>query len=522
MTRSTLIRALRAQGIDVVEEAGGLVCLPLAQWLASALIAKNEGCRLVDLWAMDDAALGGTFSVVAAFALTRRPPVVLCATLPEGVERFPSLTPTFPSAARLERAIRDLLGLIPEGHPDTRPWLLHVAPGHPERFHPLRCDAAADALPPLISQRYPFLRVEGEGVHEIPVGPVHAGVIEPGHFRFQVIGEEILNLEERFGYLHRGIEKRMVGLTPVQGVKLATRQSGDAAVGMGWAFCRAVEKALAVEIPPAAVWSRALLAERERIANHVGDIGAICNDVAFSFMHMQTLKLREEMARLHLEIFGHRLLFDQVIPGGVTRVPDATQRQRLVEQTQAVAATMEQLRILMDDTPSLLTRLDGSGVVDSETAQSLGMLGYAGRASGVDADSRIAVAYAPYHLHAPEGLVLHKGDVAARVAIRFEEIAQSARLIAALVADFPVEEGAAVELPQAESGMQGFALIEGWRGEIAAFVRFGAGGRIDRARLRDPSWFNWPGLELAVLGVPVPDFPLCNKSFNCAYAGHDG
>ncbi|MBI4383452.1 MAG: NADH-quinone oxidoreductase subunit C [Nitrospinae bacterium] len=484
-------------------------------WAAVARIAREAGMRLVAEWAAQEK---DGFSVHAAYAQNPNGYALVKTTLNAGVEGFPSLAPHYVAAARMERAIHDLFGLMPLGHPDPRPWIKHEH--WPEGAHPLRKDFAADTGMPRGEGRYPFIEAEGEGVYEIPVGPVHAGIIEPGHFRFLAVGEQILNLEERLGYVHKGIEKSMEGRDAFSAARLAARISGDATVAHAWAFCLAAEQAAGLEASPRAATLRAILCERERMANHIGDIGAICNDAAWGFMHMQCQRLREEMARLHRRLFGHRLLMDCVLPGGAARDLDAEGIEALAGQTQAMAREMNELFEMYEDQTSIRERVIDSGAIQSRHARDLGLLGYAGRSAECDIDARRDAAYPPYDRHPPQVKVCKGGDVSARLWIRFQEIQESARLVQKFLAELPA--GPLREPWTApRDGRWGFAAIESWRGEIAAWVRFGAGGKIDRCYARDPSMINWLGLELAVREVPVPDFPLNNKSFNCSYSGHD-
>ena len=497
------------------------------QWLAAAEAVREEGGRLVALWASKAIQSGASspelLRAEAIFAAYVTLDGLFWLALPlaphHGRLSYPDLSGIFPAAARMQRAAADLSNVHAKGMTDERAWLNHGA--WAADFFPLL--QPPEALPPVDArplQDYAFVRVEGDGVHEIAVGPVHAGIIEPGHFRFLAVGEQVLNMEARLGYVHKGVERAMQGKSAENGVKLAGRTSGDCTVAHAWAFSQACEYAAQKPPPLRASFIRGVLCERERMANHIGDIGAICNDAAFGFMHAQMQRLREDMARLHAAIFGHRLLMDLVIPGGVGRDIPAVERDALLAQTQDIAEEVERLRSIYADHPSIQERVIGSGVVSTEDALDLGLLGYAGRASGNYPDERIEEAYPPY-----DGLQIRvakgrMGDVATRVWVRFEEIADSARIIALLLEAMP--EGAIANPWKApEAGLSGFAAIEGWRGEIAAWVRFGEGGLVDRYFVRDPSVINWLGLELAVRGVPVPDFPLNNKSFNCSYAGND-
>ncbi|HVN02671.1 MAG TPA: nickel-dependent hydrogenase large subunit [Caulobacteraceae bacterium] len=415
-----------------------------------------------------------------------------------------------PATIRLERALADVSGLEPEGAADRRPWLDH---GRWGVRRPLGDAAAADGAP----APYVFLAAEGEGLHQIPVGPVHAGIIEPGQFRFTASGETVVRLEERLGFLHRGLEARMAGLDPADAAKLAGRASGDSTVAYAIAFARAVEAALGLEPPPRAHWLRALMAELERIANHLGDIGAICNDAAFSLMHAHCGILREEVLRAADVAFGHRLMMDRVVPGGVAVDLAPAGAGAIAALVRRARERLPALVSLYDDTASLLDRTVGTGRVAPELAALFGAGGYVGRASGRSFDARRDAPYPPYDTLAFDVAVLDDGDVNARVWIRIEEARQSLALIDQILASAPAGPIAA-GLPDGTG--EGCALVEGFRGDVFAWVSL-EGGRVRRAHLRDPSWFQWPLLEAAIEGNIVADFPLCNKSFNCSYAGVD-
>jgi Ni,Fe-hydrogenase III large subunit len=434
---------------------------------------------------------------------------VLTCQCPGGT--FPSVGALHPPAIRLERAIRDLYGLEPEGLIDTRPWL---DLGFWDVKHPLG-EAAARA-PKFIPYR--FLPVEGEHLHQIPVGPVHAGIIEPGHFRFTANGETVVRLEERLGYVHKGIESLMADSPLEEATRLASRISGDSTVAYAFAFVRAVEAALEVEIPPRAIFLRALMAELERLANHFGDIGAICNDASFSLMHTQCGILRERTLRAADACFGHRLMMDRIVLGGVVvdLTPDGVADVR--ELTHEIVQRFPQLVELYDNTASLQDRTVTTGVLRPELARQYGAGGYVGRGSGRGFDARKKPGYAPYDQLSFEIPVLQEGDVNARVWVRIREVSQSLTLIDQILQQLP--QG---EVRTAIDGMgsgEGLALVEGFRGDVLAWVRI-EGNRVVRCHLRDPSWFQWPLLEAAIDGNIVADFPLCNKSFNCSYSGHD-
>ncbi len=436
-------------------------------------------------------------------------------SLPAEGSRFPSIGASHPPAIRLERAMADLYGLTAEGLADTRPWLDH---GRWDVRRPLAAqpDKTAQEFDP--ASAYRFLPVEGESLHQIPVGPVHAGIIEPGHFRFTAAGETIVRLEERLGYVHKGIDGLMAGADIATAARIASRTSGDSTVAYAYAFARAVEAALDVNVPQRAVWLRALMAELERLANHLGDIGAICNDAAFALILAHAAALRERVLRFSAAAFGHRLMMDRIVPGGVSAdLPDAA--------IPALAALLAELwevfpRLvnLYDNTASLQNRTVGTGILIPELARQFAAGGPIGRASGRDFDTRRALSYPPYDSLTFRVPLREDGDVNARVWLRIREVEQSLLLLERIAAGLP-QGPLGADLPRVAG--EGAALVEGFRGDIFAWVKLDANGRIARCHLRDPSWFQWPLLEAVIEDNIVADFPLCNKSFNCSYSGHD-
>ena len=427
--------------------------------------------------------------------------------------RFPSVGRLHPPAIRLERTVADLFGLAADGAPDTRGWLDH---GQWGLTQPL---VARTPAPRRAGTDYRFLTVEGEGLHQIPVGPVHAGIIEPGHFRFTANGEAVARLEERLGYVHKGIEALMAGATIARGNQLAQRTSGDSVVAYGIAFARAAEAGLGIEAPPRALWLRALMAELERIAHHFGDFGAICNDASFPVMHAQCGILREHVLRAANAAFGHRLMRDCVVPGGVAADIRADGRDAIAALLDEIRRSLPRLISLYDNTTSLQERTVTTGIVKPALAKQWAPGGHVGRASGRNFDTRRDLAYAPYDQLEFEVPVLHQGDVNARVWIRIREIGQSAALIEQILSGMP--DGDILRVMASAAGAEGVALAEAFRGDVLIWLRIGANGLIERCHLRDASWFQWPLLEAAIEGNIVADFPLCNKSFNCSYSGHD-
>ena len=429
--------------------------------------------------------------------------------------KFPSVGLLHAPAIRLERAVRDLSGLEPEGSMDPRAWLDHGK--WPVRRPLGRIERVSAALEP-----YAFLPAEGESLHQIPVGPVHAGIIEPGHFRFTASGETIVRLEARLGYVHKGIESLMAGQSVERAAILAGRVSGDSTVAYALAFARAIEAALNVEVPTRALWLRALMAELERLANHFGDIGAICNDAAFAMLYAQFGLLREQVLRVADRCFGHRLTMDCILPGGVSCDLLSDGPQMIGGLIGHVRKHFPELIELYDNTASLQDRTVGTGILSPTLARQFGCGGYIGRASGRAFDARRTPGYPPYDQLQFEVPVREEGDVDARVWIRIHEIEQSMSIVEQILQRLPPGQIRNPPSPQSMTQVrEGVALVEGFRGDVLVWVKTGPDGNLERCHLRDPSWFQWPLLEAAIEGNIVADFPLCNKSFNCSYSGHD-
>ena len=425
---------------------------------------------------------------------------------------FPAVSEARPAAGRLERMVADLNNLNAENAVDSRPWLDH---GRWSCRHPLAANPLPQADAPYV---YDFLPVQGPSISQIPVGPVHAGIIEPGHFRFHNSGETVVRLEERLGYVHKGIEALMAGKTLAEAAKLAARISGDSTVAYSMAFARAVEAALGWEVPARVHAIRGIMAELERIANHIGDFGAVCNDAAFSLMLTEASVLREQVLRACKACFGHRMMMDGIIPGGVARDLEEEHIEQLRALIKTIRPRFEELVRLYDATPTLLDRTVGTGVVRAALARRFAAGGVVGRASSQATDARRAPGYPPYDTQDFSVPVYAEGDVNARLLVRVDEIRTSFGLLERLLGTLP--EGLWYEPITPKAG-EGMALIESFRGEILLWVRLDAEGLVARCHARDPSWFQWPLLEAAIENNIVADFPLCNKSFNCSYSGHD-
>ena len=463
---------------------------------------------------LDLLALWGDEGCVHAALFDRKDRMAGIITLEAPKGHFPSFGRHFPGAVRMERAITDLCGLMPEGTPDTRPWLDH---GRWNVSSPLGQPGF-----PASPGNYAFLPVEGEGLHRVLVGPVHAGIIEPGYFRFHASGETVVRLEERLGYVHKGTESLLHGADVEKGARLVGRVSGDSTVAYAVAYARAVESALGVDLPPRAHFLRGIMAELERVANHLGDIGAICNDAAFAMMLAECSTLREKVARAAMDCFGHRMMMDRVVPGGAAVDLDAAGIARLHALVAEIAPAFDDLMALYNGEASLLDRTETTGILSQEIAAAFAAGGPVGRASGRDFDARRDCPYEPYSMLSPlEVPVLKVGDVDARLRLRALEIGQSLGLITRMLNHLP--EGAPFRRVEAATGQpcEGLGIVESFRGEVLVWLRLSGTGKIERCHPHDPSWLQWPLLEDVMRGNIIADFPLCNKSFNCSYSGHD-
>jgi Ni,Fe-hydrogenase III large subunit/Ni,Fe-hydrogenase III component G len=489
-----------------------------AQWLQTAEALRASNARLLTLWGADDRDRDGGFRIYAAYLLPDAVMVVEHLLEDSSAPSYPSLAGLFPAALRMQRAVADLLGIATDAA-DTRDWLRHG--GWPETFFPLRRDVDGEQQYPAVSAPYPFISVDGDGVHEIAVGPVHAGTIEPGHFRFSVVGEKVLRLEERLGYTHKGVAKLFENSSQQNGHRLAARISGDSAVAFSWAYCAALESITGTACSARTLVLRALALEQERLANHLGDLGALGNDGGFAFGLTQFSKLKEDLLRANAAVFGARYLLDYIIPGGVAVDLTAEARSRLLNLYDALEPSVNQMRSIYDEHAGLQDRFREAGRLEQATAEKLGALGLVARASGIACDLRVDHPWPPYDALQPRRTVQTGGDVAARVQVRFDEILESLRLCRALLSAPPM---AAIQtsVPIAAPNVLGIGLIEGWRGPVMIALETGPNGSIRRCHAHDPSWQNWPLLEYAILGNIVPDFPLINKSFNLSYSGHDG
>ncbi|MDP1701263.1 MAG: NADH-quinone oxidoreductase subunit C [Aestuariivirga sp.] len=472
-------------------------------WIGLAMGCAQGLQDLLALWVDDDAAHMG----LGVPALKLR--IIVSVPLKRG--SFPSVAKNHAAAIRLERTLRDLHGIEPKGLPDQRNWIDHgkwPSPPPGLKKNAARPDTA-----------YAFLAAEGEGLHQIAVGPVHAGIIEPGHFRFTANGEAVVRLEERLGYVHKGIEALCRGADIATAARIAARISGDSTVAYSYAYALAIEAALKWRPPPRAVLLRAVMAEIERLSHHVNDVGAICNDASVVVLHAHCTLLREDILQTANQCFGHRMMMDCIVPGGVAGDLSAEGADAIEALLARCATGFEAVVRVYDEAPSLQDRTVSTGIVSAELVQRFGAGGHVGRASGRAFDTRFNFPYAPY-----QGLdftmALHsEGDVDARVWIRIEEVRSSMALIRQML-KLLVPGPLMSPSPKARAG-EGAAMVESFRGDVFVAVRLDDRARLANFHGRDPSCFQWPLLEAAIEGNIVADFPLCNKSFNCSYSGHD-
>lgn len=439
---------------------------------------------------------------------------ILTAPLPPGVLEYPSLSPAVPAAHRAERATQDFFGLRAIGPRGQNSLVLHDNVW-PLDFTPLAPGLGGRREP------YVFRQVEGEGVHEIPVGPIHAGIIEPGHFRFSCVGEIITNLEIRLGYQHRGLEKRLAELPWPQTHYLAESASSDTAAGHALAHAVAIEQLLGVQCPARAQALRSLALEVERVANHAGDLGALSGDIGYSPGASLFPPLRGMALALAQLLSGNRRQRWYIRPGGVSRdLPPARQAAFATQLAELRRRLVDYVPLVLEN-PSVIERMEGTGRVAPSMARDFGLVGPAARASGGDYDARAAFAHGVYPAQAPAVASRHTGDVLARAQIKADELQSSLAVIEQLVENLPggpVQAECSGALP---ADAVGVGIVEAWRGELIHWVTTDAAGQIARYAIKDPSLNNWTGLAIAVRGNLVADFPLCNKSFNLSYSGND-
>jgi len=446
--------------------------------------------------------------------------VTLLVSLDPGNPCVPSITPMVPAANWHEREMRDMLGIDPQGHPDPRSLVLHD--GWPPGLYPLRKDFDPKMRPEkLPAVEFPHLMIEGEGVMEIPVGPIHAGIIEPGHFRFSSVGETVLHLDARLFYAHRGLEKRAEGLTPDEAFYLAERLCGACSVANALAFSEAVEQIAGVTVPPRAQFLRTLVLELERLYNHVGDIGAICAGVGYHWGTSAGARLKEELQRENERLTGNRFLRGMVFPGGVHYDLTAQQMTAVSTIIATIGKQLEELMTSFSYNSSVMDRMDCTGTLSTQIAKDLGVTGVTARASGIDRDARRDHPHAGYAMPSavlPQVVTKSSGDVQSRVKVRVAEAFESIRLLQ-LLAKKLLPGPFFISLPEVLPPWRiGLSAVESPRGASIHWLRTDGNGRVDRYHVRSASYANWPAVPYAALNAIIPDFPLVNKSFELCYA----
>ncbi len=446
--------------------------------------------------------------------------VTLIVSLDPKRPELPSITPAVPSAAWHEREAQDMFGVVAVGHPDPHPLILHD--GWPKGLYPLRKSFDARSRPPVEpALEIPHLIVEGQGVFEVPVGPIHAGIIEPGHFRFSSVGETVLHLEARLFYTHRGLEKRVEGLSAIDAFYVAERLCGVCSVSHGLAFSEAVEQIAELEIPARARVLRSIALELERLYNHVGDIGNICAGASYHYGTSAGLRIKEKLQAENERLTGNRFLRGLVVPGGVCRDLSAPRAQGLDALLCETSDELADLIAKIESNPSIVDRLDETGILTEQAARDLGVTGVAARASGVDRDARRDHPHGAFDRCPPRIQTRKEGDVEARLEIRAAEAYESIRLLRVLLAELtpgPLAVAVPAALPPLRVGL---SSVESPRGATIHWLRSDRDGRVDRLRVRSASYANWPAVPLAAMTAIVPDFPLVNKSFELCYSCTD-
>jgi Ni,Fe-hydrogenase III large subunit/Ni,Fe-hydrogenase III component G len=483
-------------------------------------IVEQLKCSLVSLFANDERSInGGCFAIYYVFALRSETRFLILQTLiPQEEPKFFSITQYIPAANLYEREIHDLYGLIPEGHPAPSGLIFHN--NWPQDWYPLRKDFDGHSKPLMKKSEVEFTQIQGSGVYEIPVGPVHAGIIEPGHFRFSVAGEPIINLEAQLYYAHKGIEKLCEGQSIEKCFYIAERISGDETFSNSLAYCQAIERIAGIDITERAEYSRVVFAELERLVSHLGDLAGICTDVAYGFAASQFNMLRIWTYQTIEEMGNSRFLRSVNRPGGLRKDFLGGKEGKLLEQLEKIKNELIGTVDIIKANSLFIDRVEHTGILATIIARDLNAVGPAGRASGIKTDVRKDYPYAAYgklHFDIPEHA---NGDVNCRMNVKIAECFTAMDLIKQAIES--MSEGEVFSsLPEIEPYKAALGYTESPRGENIHWIMTGPGNTIFRYKIRTPSFCNWPALCHAVNGNVVPDFPLINKSFNLSYAGND-
>ena len=508
--------------IGVSEEKDGVIYLDARKddFLKACLALHAElGSPVKIFFADDDRGDAENFCLYCGFEDAARGKwmfvrLMVARSAPE----FPSLAKEIFSANLFEKEILEMFGIIPIGNPDTRRLSLHDEIW-PCGAYPLRKDFNSNSECKGEHGIYKFKKIEGVGVFEVPVGPVHAGIIGPGHFRFSVAGEPIINLEIRLGFTHKGIEKLMEGKKIYEAARLAECVTGDSSFAHSLALCNAVEKICGTICPENAELARAIFLELERMHNHIIDIGTMALDVAYSFPHAYASVMKEYLLTVNEKLTGSRYLKSVCVPGGVSKDVSGTDSIFVSGCMDEVMKDFKELKEMLLSNASFMDRVDSTGVLGRKIAEDLGVSGLVARASGIDLDLRkdFSGVYRKVKFNIAKEV---SGDVLARLSIRMKEFEESANLVKQFAAMLKEGDAYRAEITEIK---QGFALgyAEGWRGPVIYWVRLSSEGIIERCKIVDPSFNNWQGLAYALPGNIIPDFPLINKSFNLSYSGND-
>jgi Ni,Fe-hydrogenase III large subunit/Ni,Fe-hydrogenase III component G len=489
--------------------------------MACSYVYKVIGCSLSALFANDERSMTGSFAVYYIFSVKNTNTVItLKVPVPENNTGLDSVSIEIPAAVLPEREICDMFGIVFKNIPDERELVFHG--NWPKGQHPLRKGFGRSVKLPFAEREQKFLRIEGTGVFEIPVGPVHAGIIEPGHFRFSVAGEPIINLEAKLYYVHKGIEKLAEGQSFEKALFLSERISGDETVTNSLAYCMAFEKMAGMgELPARADYLRTVLCELERIYNHLGDIAGICIDTAYGFAAYQFNMMRRWCMMLNEELTGSRYLRSSVKPGGVRKDFIAGREKRVTAELDRLEKEFRETVDIVRSNSMLIDRVENTGVIKPDIAKDLNAVGPAGRSAGIDRDIRRDMPYAAYGRLRFNVPVHNNGDVSCRMNIRIEELIESISMIRQCIDMMPGGKTSSGPIPVAGPYSYAFALTESPRGENFHWLMAGENGNVFRYKIRTPSFYNWPVLCHAVKGNVIPDFPLINKSFNLSYSGND-